>query len=183
MYYVNGAADPSGIMTDTLAKKYSQERGVSYSEALHAVVREQTTQQRRQYAANPEQGHAIQNLGATVSSLPKLDDGSVDINLALDVINNSEALSQLATAAAGEHLNNLAQRLLSTAKAHEGVTFDDALRTTKRDNPAVNSMYSGGRATAEGLRQILWTIFRYGSSSDVRKYSSDHIFHDAAGHE
>jgi len=183
MYYVGGVPDPDGRHTDALAKKYSQDNGVSYSAALHAVVRGEQNKQRRYAAANPEEGQAIQKLGATVASLPKLADGAVDMDLALEVINNSETFRTLAQAAAGEHLNHLATQLLGTAKAHEGVTFEDALKATKRDNPSVSSMYGGNKASAEGLRQILWTIFKYSSSSGVRKYSSSHISYDSNGNE
>ena len=184
-YYVNGILDRNGAATDSLARKYASDNHVSYAEGLKAVVHKQSQQQRKYAAENPGVGMAIQRLGATVANLPKQSDGSVDISLALEVINNSEALRELAKQAAGEHLNNLSQRLLGSAHPHENVTLEDCLRIVARDNPAIASMYGGNKATEAGLKGILWTIFRYDSErTTVRTYSTDNnVYFDSAGHE
>jgi hypothetical protein len=183
MYYVNGAPDPSGVMTDMLVRKYVNERGGSYSEALRHIVHEQATTRTRQYAANPEQGRSIQVLGATIASLPKQSDGSPDMNLVLETLNASETFRNLATSAAGEFLDNQAQQLLHSAKSHEGITLQDCMRVAQRDNVSVAALYNGGKVTEPAVKTIWWTLFRYASSSGVRRYSSDHISYDANGNQ
>jgi len=53
------------------------------------------------------------------------------------------------------------------------------------DNPKIARMYAGNHATEAGLKAILATICRYQQSErmSVRRYSADHIHHDAAGNE
>jgi len=187
-YILDGEIDVGGVKTDARARKYASDNRVSYEEGLRAIVRAQSQQQRQYAAENPGLGMAIQRLGATVAGLPKQSDGSVDIDLALEVINNSEALRELAKEAAGQHLDHLAQHLLGKAHPHEGITYADTLRVVSRDNPAVASMYNGGKATADGLKSILWTIFRYQKQTErttVRRYSTtgSHISYDANGNE
>jgi len=196
MYFVDGEVDIHGRKTDELAKKYSREHNVSYSDALRHVVRgEQQTMKR--YAENgTEPNHSIQILGGLVSGLPKLADGSIDAQAAAATVNGSRDYLEIARQAAGAFLSHLAQRLLSSAHPHEGVTYEDALRVTQRDNPAVSALYNGGRCTVEALKGILWSKFKYNQtdwsklySSDSRtmlkKYSSDHphIKYDANGNQ
>jgi len=200
-YYVDGRPDIGGRETDARARKYQQEHSVSYEKALGSVVRGEQVKQQRRYAESSDERMAGQRLGAMVANLPKKDDGSVDLNLALEVINGHEDFRALAQEAAGQYLDNLAKRLLGTAHPHENVTYEDAFRVVARDNGAVNKVYLGNRVTAEGLKQICWTLFRYQQSSErtalnelyypgwkserpsVRRYSSGNVYFDENGHE
>jgi len=184
MYFVDGRIDPDGRETDVRAKRYSREHNCDYATALHAVVRGEQVRQRA-YAQENGQGQVgdIQLLGATIASLPKLDDGSPNVNLVLETLNASETFRSLATSAAGEFLDHQAQQLFSSAKAHEGITLQECMRVAQRDNPSVASLYNGGKVTEPALKTIWWTIFRYASGSGVRKYSSSHISYDSAGNE
>jgi len=187
-YFVNGVLDIGGVKTSELAKKYASDHRVDYITALRAVVREQSTQQRRYAVENQLEGRSRQLLGSLVGGLPKQSDGSIDSAAAVKVINGSAEYLDIARAAAGEHLDALAQRLAGSSHLGERISFLDALRAVQRDNVDVAQLYNGGKVTESALKSILWSQFKYSQSSSrtsLKVYSADrsHISYDSAGNE
>ena len=137
-------------------------------------------------------GRSIGQLSNVVSGLPKLDDGSVDAELAVRIIRAE--FSELGQTAAGAFLDHAARKILGESKANEGMDLAAALKIAQQQNVEVARVWNSAAMTEQALRLILWPLFKSTQpgapgpgqkSYEVRRYSSDrnHVFHDENGNQ
>jgi hypothetical protein len=139
-------------------------------------------------------GRSIGQLSNVVSGLPKLDDGSVDAELAVRIIRAE--FSELGQTAAGAFLDHAARKILGESKANEGMDITGAMKVAQQQNPEVARIWAGGAMTEQALRTILWPLFKVSQpeapapgerssyeQTSVRRYSADHVHHDNLGRE
>jgi len=200
-----------GQIIDGLAKKYAKENGVSYSAAVHAVVKQFTDKReraeqeyckekniRRFQDAPPStvlkdsqgdvvelagNGRAIGELSSIVGGLPKQPDRSINVPLALNVINTS--FRDLAGRAAGDWITTEARKRMRDENATAGdlaaegsSTYLTMLSRLSREVmaqfPDVTAVYNGAQMTEGVLKQILWPMFRtsqqYQNKTEIRRY-------------
>ena len=104
-------------------------------------------------------GQGITRLGNIVSGLPRNDDHSINIQLALKIIRAE--FSDIAREACGGYLNHVAQKILGTSQPIQGMDPISAMREAQRQFPEVSAVYSGNsQMTEAALRQVLAPMFK-----------------------
>ena len=137
-------------------------------------------------------GQGITRLGNIVSGLPRNEDHSVNIELALKIIRAE--FSDIGREASGGYLHHQAMRILGRSRPDQGMDLMSAMRQAQMDFPQVAGVYNGGQMSEAALRQILFPLFkteqtppapgeRSYQQPSVKRYSSGNVYFDENGHE
>jgi len=178
----------SGLKVDAAAKNYQAAHpGTSYSVAMRQVIKQanetfekQTAQAARRYheehGTGPRgwkifedsagnvvdlqlgDGESISKLSHVVSGLPRLGDGSIDIALALRLINAE--FTELSMQSAGAFLGHIVQKIMGESHPADAMTPTDAMRKAQQEYPSVAAVYNGSRMSEAALKQILLPLFK-----------------------
>jgi hypothetical protein len=123
---------------------------------------------------------ALQKLANLVAGLPKNPDHTVNVDLAVQVVNSN--FSDLATLAAGDALNDYAWK--ATRNKTGQTDFAAGMEEARRAHPDLIDLYDNrGRVSAEVLRKLLWPIFKITNEYAQRKTEVRKYFVDESGRE
>jgi hypothetical protein len=127
---------------------------------------------------------ALTQLTNLVLGLPRNPDHSINIPVALEIIN--ESFSDLGQRASGEYLSTAAMRLIRDQNVQAGhlagsdpykALFRDMLIRARSEHPAISRVYDGQKMGAEALSELLWPVIKrqpqseqFRQRSEVRHY-------------
>jgi hypothetical protein len=154
-------------------------------------------------------GRGLTQLGNIVANLPRNDDHTVNIELALRIIRGE--FPELGQQACGGFLHHIAKKIMGSSKPIEGLDLEAALKQAQQQFPEIARVWNGSAMSEAALRVVLAPMFRtetapaapnersYQRADDplnrlyypnwkselpsVRRYSSDHIRYDQNGNQ
>jgi hypothetical protein len=187
-YSYNGQVDPNGVETDKRARLYSQEKGVSYGDALRVVLREQ-----KNYSAEngpwilPDQANPPRGIVEAFRSCANMaQNAGHDSQQAADFINGAYDGGTISKAAQYVIERRKNQLVSNMSPGATDINLRRAYAAVQGEMPETWSLYIAGsnaRMTAAAAEQMFTQKF-FSERAQVRRYSSDsHVRYDANGNQ
>jgi hypothetical protein len=187
-YSYNGTVDPRGVETDKRARQYSEEHGVSYSDALRHVLREQ-----KNYSAEngpwilPNQANPPAGIVEAFRSCANMaQNAGHDAQQAADFINGAFDGGVISKAAQFVIERRKDQVVSNMSPGKTDINLQRAYAMVQAEMPETWSLYIAGsnaRMTAAAAEQMFMQKF-FSERAQVRQYSADsHVKYDSAGNQ
>src|SRR5262245_54976060 len=176
-YILDGKLDPNGLKTDARARRYQQEHGLTYSQALNRVIREEQVKRYESWPEPNDMNAPIANLEAWKLLAGEAGEAGHDANECARRINALFTPAQISMAAAYALMKKQTQLVSNMSPGKTLDNLNSGWREAVNALPATAAVYSGGdraQMTAEAAPEM-FSINYFQNRTTVHVHSFDKV--------